>query len=205
MRGERKKKGKIKNFIKVIVLLIIFSTLIYISVGVYKENKIKLKEEAKDKIEINTDIDNEQKEKVEKINIPDTYLDYEVTAKLVIPKINLETYVLKEYTKERMDVCPVKFWGPDPNEIGNFCIAGHNYKKDNMFYDLINLEIGDEFYLLDNKNGKYTYTIYDIYKVKPQNTDSLNQDTDDKRVVTLITCVNYSDTRLIIQAIEKGI
>lgn len=87
---------------------------------------------------------------------------------------------------------------------GNFCITGHNYKKDNMFYDLINLEIGDEFYLLDNKNGKYTYTIYDIYKVNPKNTECLNQNTDGKRIVTLITCVNYSNTRLIIQAKEKG-
>lgn len=197
-------KNKIKNVTKCIIILVIFSTLIYVSVGVYKENKIKLKEETKDKIQIDNDIDKEQKAAVEKVNIPDTYLDYEVTAKLIIPKIDLETYVLKDYTKERMDVCPTKFWGPEPNEIGNFCITGHNYKKDNMFYYLIDLEIGDEFYLLDNKNGKYTYTIYDIYKVKPKNTDSLNQDTNNKRVVTLITCVNYSDTRLIIQAIEKG-
>ena len=52
--------------------------------------------------------------------------------------------------------------------------------------------------------GKYTYTIYDIYKVKPENTASLNQETNGKRIVTLITCVNYSNTRLIIKAVEKG-
>lgn len=204
MRGEKNKKGKIKNLIKSIFILIIFSTITYISVGIYKESKIKLKEKSKNKIQVEEA--NETTEEVrEKVNIPNTYLDYEVTAKLVIPKIELETYILKDYTKERMDVCPTKFWGPEPNEIGNFCITGHNYKKDNMFYNLIDLEIGDEFYLLDNKNGKYTYTIYDIYKVKPQNTDSLEQDTGGKRIVTLITCVNYSDTRLIIQAVEKGI
>lgn len=204
MRGEKNRKGKIKNLIKSIFILIIFSTITYISVGIYKESKIKLKEKSKNKIQVEEA--NETTEEVrEKVNIPNTYLDYEVTAKLVIPKIELETYILKDYTKERMDVCPTKFWGPEPNEIGNFCITGHNYKKDNMFYNLIDLEIGDEFYLLDNKNGKYTYTIYDIYKVKPQNTDSLEQDTGGKRIVTLITCVNYSDTRLIIQAVEKGI
>lgn len=204
MRGEKNRKGKIKDLIKSIFILIIFSTITYISVGIYKESKIKLKEKSKNKIQVEEA--NETTEEVrEKVNIPNTYLDYEVTAKLVIPKIELETYILKDYTKERMDVCPTKFWGPEPNEIGNFCITGHNYKKDNMFYNLIDLEIGDEFYLLDNKNGKYTYTIYDIYKVKPQNTDSLEQDTGGKRIVTLITCVNYSDTRLIIQAVEKGI
>lgn len=197
-------KKRIFKIIKGIFILIVFSTITYILVGVYKESKIKLKEKSKN--EIRVEEAKETSEEVrEKVNIPDTYLDYEVTAKLVIPKIELETYILKDYTKERMDVCPTKFWGPEPNEIGNFCITGHNYKKDNMFYNLIDLEIGDEFYLLDNKNGKYTYTIYDIYKVKPQNTDSLEQDTGAKRIVTLITCVNYSDTRLIIQAAEKGI
>lgn len=204
MRGERKKKGKLRNFIKGIFMLIIFFAITYISVGIYKESKIKLKEKSENKIQVEEAKDTLEEVR-EKVNIPNTYLDYEVTAKLVIPKIELETYILKDYTKERMDVCPTKFWGPEPNEIGNFCITGHNYKKDNMFYNLIDLEIGDEFYLLDNKNGKYTYTIYDIYKVKPQNTDSLEQDTGDKRIVTLITCVNYSDTRLIIQAVEKGI
>lgn len=204
MRGEKNRKGKIKNLIKSIFILIIFSTITYISVGVYKESKIKLKEKSKNKIQVEETKETTEEVR-EKVNIPNTYLDYEVTAKLVIPKIELETYILKDYTKERMDVCPTKFWGPEPNEIGNFCITGHNYKKDNMFYNLIDLEIGDEFYLLDNKNGKYTYTIYDIYKVKPQNTDSLEQDTGGKRIVTLITCVNYSDTRLIIQAVEKGI
>lgn len=204
MRGEKNKKGKIKNLIKSIFILIIFSTITYISLGIYKESKIKLKEKSKNKIQVEETKETTEEVR-EKVNIPNTYLDYEVTAKLVIPKIELETYILKDYTKERMDVCPTKFWGPEPNEIGNFCITGHNYKKDNMFYNLIDLEIGDEFYLLDNKNGKYTYTIYDIYKVKPQNTDSLEQDTGGKRIVTLITCVNYSDTRLIIQAVEKGI
>lgn len=204
MRDEKNRKGKIKNLIKSIFILIIFSTITYISVGIYKESKIKLKEKSKNKIQVEETKETTEEVR-EKVNIPNTYLDYEVTAKLVIPKIELETYILKDYTKERMDVCPTKFWGPEPNEIGNFCITGHNYKKDNMFYNLIDLEIGDEFYLLDNKNGKYTYTIYDIYKVKPQNTDSLEQDTGGKRIVTLITCVNYSDTRLIIQAVEKGI
>lgn len=204
MRGEKNRKGKIKNLIKSIFILIIFSTITYISVGIYKESKIKLKEKSKNKIQVEETKETTEEVR-EKVNIPNTYLDYEVTAKLVIPKIELETYILNDYTKERMDVCPTKFWGPEPNEIGNFCITGHNYKKDNMFYNLIDLEIGDQFYLLDNKNGKYTYTIYDIYKVKPQNTDSLEQDTGGKRIVTLITCVNYSDTRLIIQAVEKGI
>ncbi len=202
MKGKKGEKNTIKTFIKLIIILISFSILIYILIGIYKENKIKLKQE--DEVNIERTTTKEKTQEIEKVSIPETFLGNEISAQLIIPKVNLETYVLKEYSKEGMDLCPTKFWGPDANEIGNFCITGHNYKKENMFYNLIDLNVGDELYLLDNKNGKYTYTIYDIYKVKPENTDSLEQDTNGKRVVTLITCVNYSDTRLIIKAIEKG-
>lgn len=95
-------------------------------IGVYNESQIRLKEEARSRIQIDRILQEKQVEKnkvevvekqIEKVNIPKSYLGFEVSAQLVIPKIDLETYVLKDYTKDRMDVCPTKFWGPDPNEI----------------------------------------------------------------------------------------
>lgn len=202
LRRENKKR-RIRKIIRTIIVVLILYILFNLSYGIYKENSIKFALEQNNNIlDIQRLISPENAVQVEKVNIAEKYKEYEVAAKLEIPKINLETYILKDYTKSGMDVCPTKFWGPEPNEIGNFCITGHNYKKENMFSDLINLEIGDELYLLDNKNGKYTYTIYDIYKVKPSNTEPLEQETNGKRVVTLITCVNYADVRLIIKAIE---
>lgn len=199
---------KFRNYligkIKFIIIMIIFCIAVYISYGVYKENKIRLVEEnSQNNIEIERMAETTTITAKEKVNIEESYLGFDVTAKLIIPKINLETYILKEYKEEGMKVCASKFWGPDPNEIGNFCIAGHNYEKENMFNHLIDLEIGDELYLLDNENGKVIYKIYDIYKVKPENVKPLSQDTSGKRVVTLITCVNYSQNRLIVQAVEE--
>lgn len=197
-----------------IILIIIVIFVFYIGYEIYKESKIRSVEESGSIIQIEkvaetkTIVDKEESAETklvsekEKINVPKTYLGFEVAAELIIPKIDLKTNVLKNYTKNAMDTCATKFWGPEPNEIGNFCIVGHNYEKENMFYNLIDIEIGDEMYLLDNKNGKVTYKVYDIYKVKPENTDSLRQDTEGKRIITLITCVNYSNKRLIVQAIE---
>lgn len=182
----------------------VFFIAVYISYGVYKENKIRLVEESsQNNIKIERTSETKTIEEKEQINIIDNYLGFDVAAKLIIPKINLETYILEEYLEDGMKVCASKFWGPNPNEIGNFCIAGHNYEKENMFNHLIDLEVGDELYLLDNKNGKISYKIYDIYKVKPQNINPINQNTNGKRVVTLITCVNYSKNRLIVQAVEE--
>ena len=41
-------------------------------------------------------------------------------------------------------MCISKFWGANPNEIGNYCIAGHNYGRKNMFGYLGVLEVGDK-------------------------------------------------------------
>lgn len=199
-----KKRNKIKKIMRTIIAVMIFYILLYISYGFYKENKIRLVEgKNESNIEIEKNMEKNTNIASEESNVPATYLGFEVTAKLIIPNINLETNILKNYTEEAMDVCASKFWGPEPNEIGNFCIVGHNYNKENMFNNLIDLKIGDEIYLIDNKNGKITYTIFDIYKVKPQNTSPLDQNTAGKRIITLITCVNYSNNRLIVQAIEK--
>jgi len=191
-----------KKILRKIILSLIVIASIYFTYGFYKENKIRLViEEDKvklQKVEAKIEVDN-----IKKAEVPSEFLGYEVTAKLVIPEIELETNILKKYTEDGLDVCATKFWGPEPNEVGNFCIVGHNYDKENMFNDLIDLEIGSEIKLIDNINGEKLYEVYDIYKVKPENTNPLNQETDGKRVITLITCVNYSNTRLIVQAIEK--
>lgn len=202
-RKERRKEI-IRKRLRIGILAILFFIGISIGMGFYKESRIQLVEE--------NEIKEQEIVKVEQTKIvvpmelekiPETYLNYEVIAKLEVPKIKLETNVLKEYKVEGMKVCASKFWGPEPNEIGNFCIAGHNYEKENMFNHLIDLEMGDELYLTDNKNGKVAYTICNIYKVKPQNTAPISQETKGNRMVTLITCVNYSQNRLIVQALEN--
>lgn len=202
MRGEKRKKNKFLSVLKIIILILIILIIAYVLIGIYKENRISLKNGPKSNLEATRTI-LEDGNNVEKVDIDSEYLGYEVSAKLQIPNINLETYVFKKYSKETLNLGPTKFWGPDANEVGNFCIVGHNYKKENMFYNLIDLKLGDKIYLLDNKNGKYTYTIYDIYKVKPNDTTPIEQNTNGKREITLITCVNYSNTRLIIKAIEN--
>jgi len=201
-RKERRKQN-IRKKIRIGIIVLLFFIGVYAGVGIYKENRVPLVEEGKVPEQ---EITIEQTKLVVPIGIekiPETYLEYEVIAKLEVPKIKLDTNVLKQYNSEGMKVCASKFWGPEPNEIGNFCIAGHNYEKENMFNHLIDLEIGDELYLTDNKNGKIAYTICNIYKVKPQNTAPINQETNGNRMVTLITCVNYSQNRLIVQAIEN--
>ncbi len=131
-----------------------------------------------------------------------TYKGYPVIAKLEIPKIDLETYVISEYSNQALGVSVTKFYGGNPNEVGNFCIAGHNYITKNMFHDLKNLSIGDTFTLIDTNHHEGFYKIYSVETVEPDETQCLSQKTDGRIEVTLITCTTDSSRRIIVKAVK---
>ena len=191
---------KKNNKIKFLILLIIICIIIYIVNDIYKENKIKFKNENNNYESFNTTLIS-KKSQILQEKIITMYQNYEVIAKLEIPKISLETYVLKEFSVDTMNISVTKFWGVEPNEFGNFSIVGHNYKKENMFSNLDELQINDTIFLTDNKNGKFEYVIYDIYKVKPDDISPI-ENVYFRREITLITCVNYTNNRLIVKAKE---
>ena len=137
-----------------------------------------------------------------KESILTTYKGYPVIAKLEIPKINLETYVISEYSNQALGVSVTKFYGGNPNEVGNFCIAGHNYITKNMFHDLKKLSIGDTFTLIDANNNEGIYQIYLVETVEPNETQCLSQKTEGKTEVTLITCTTDSSKRIIVKAVK---
>ena len=131
-----------------------------------------------------------------------TYKGYPVIAKLEIPKIDLETYVISEYSNQALGVSVTKFYGGNPNEVGNFCIAGHNYITKNMFHDLKKLSIGDTFTLMDTNHHEGFYKIYSVETVEPDETQCLSQKTDGRIEVTLITCTTDSSKRIIVKAVK---
>jgi LPXTG-site transpeptidase (sortase) family protein len=198
----------IKKIIKLSIILIISAIIGNTIYGIYKEsiisdtpNKTAIINENNTELIKNNVNSNEKNKNVIKEKIAKEYKGYVVSAKLEIPKIKLDTYVLDEKSEEAMWVCPTKYYGPEPNEVGNYCIAAHNYDKENMFNHIIDLKIGDKIYLTDNENGKIEYRVYDIYKTEPENTMPLMQATE-KTEITLITCSDYSSKRIIVKAIK---
>ena len=206
MKGRRaKKNNKMTEYL--ILIIIIFFTI-----KEYKENKLgKIESDywiSKTKIEIyeNKVIGEEKKIEKSRIEYPkeeilDNYKGYKVSAKLEIPVISLETYVISEFSTNALNISVTKFWGPNPNEIGNYCVAGHNFRNKNMFRNLKKLKIDDEIWLTDKKIGKVKYKVYEIYQVVPTDVSCLNQNTESKEI-TLITCTSDSKRRIIIKAKE---
>ena len=49
--------------------------------------------------------------------------------------------VISKTNDELLKLSICRYYGPMPNEIGNLCIAGHNYKNNLMFSKLNKLNI----------------------------------------------------------------
>ena len=206
-------KGKIKKvIINLILISIIFTVFFWVGVQEASDRSIpeKTSQEESNTVEeifvINAPKKEEQMpeppKEYPKEEVLKTYKGYAVGAKLEIPKISLQTYILKENSKKALDVSVTKFFGPEPNHSGNLCIAGHNAPNKNMFRKIKNLEKGDKLYVIDNTIGRVEYEVYDVYKVDPIEVGCLSQTTNQQKEVTLITCTSDSKQRTIVKARE---
>lgn len=126
-----------------------------------------------------------------------------VIALIRISKINLLYPVLSETTMDNLKVAPTRLWGGEPNTVGNLCIIGHNLRNNDQFSKLKKLNINDEVDIIDTDGKKVKYDIYKIYTVKENDLECTSQETNGKKEVTLITCTNNKNKRLIIKCKEK--
>ena len=132
--------------------------------------------------------------------------NYSTIATISIPKINVNYPILDgrtdstEETEALLKISPTKFWGPNPNEVGNFCIVGHNYRDTRFFSQVPTLENGDYIEITDESGKTVKYSVYDKYEVAPDDVSCTSQLTNGKREITLITCTNDSKLRVIVKA-----
>ena len=134
--------------------------------------------------------------------MPSDLKGHKVIGKLQIPAINLETYILENTNKETLNISVTKRTGPEINQIGNFCITGHNYINSKMFWKLNKVKINDEIILTDTYDKSLRYKVYEKKEIEPKQIEALNQDTKEEKEVTLITCTFGASKRLIVKASE---
>lgn len=127
---------------------------------------------------------------------------YTTDSILTIPSIDITYPVLSETSEELLKISLNKYWGNGPNEIGNYCIVGHNYASGKLFGKLSQMEIGDIAILEDMSGRKITYEAYDKFTVDPTDVSCTSQLTNGKKEMTLITCKEYGTKRLVIKCRE---
>lgn len=127
---------------------------------------------------------------------------YTTEAIITIPKIDITYPVLSETSDELLEISVNKYWGPKPNEVGNYCVVGHNYRNGKMFGRLHELENGDIVELEDLTGKTVEYEVYNKYIVEPTDTSCTSQLTNGRKELTLITCTNYGTQRLVVKCRE---
>jgi len=138
----------------------------------------------------------------EQISIASDGTEYYTLGIIQIPEINVDYPILSTATTELLKISVCKLWGPKLNEVGNFCIVGHNYRNNKFFSKVPALENGTQIMVTDLSGKVLTYEVYDKYVVSPSETACTSQETDGRKEITLITCTNDNKNRVVVKARE---
>ena len=120
-----------------------------------------------------------------------------VYGKIKIDKIGIE-YPIIEYSDANAlwkSIC--KITSVNIDGTSNLCLAGHNMRNLTMFGNLRRVTNGDKIEITDLKGRKYIYEVYDKFYIDPHEVSIMNPTSE--AIVTLITCNDTSDKRLIIR------
>lgn len=172
-----------------IIILILFSSKVYSNTKKEQNSKILT-----DSFNISTLYDTSLN------NTDSLYTESFVIGIIEIEKIKINYPILSNQNDELLKISPCRFAGPAPNKIGNLCIAGHNYADKRFFGRLKELSINDKITIYDLSGNHLDYFIYEKREIDSHDLSCISQETNGKKIVTLITCNNISDKRLLIKA-----
>ena len=127
-----------------------------------------------------------------------TLKGYSVIAELDIPKLDLKLPVLSMTSDKALKISVCCYMGSSPGEVGNLVIVGHNYKNGAHFGRLDKMGVGDTI-ILTGKDGKsYTYTVYKVEDINPDDAEKLDDNQYDKEA-SLLTCETHGNGRLLVR------
>ena len=164
--------------------------------------QISLKNETTEKSEKSNNNVAEQEQSITKKAKSSGGKSYETIAILNIPSLNIEYPVLSSTSTELLKISLNKYWGANPNQVGNMCIVGHNYQDSRFFGKLDKIKNGAEVLITDMKGKTLTYKVYHTEVISPYDNSCTSQLTDGKREITLITCHTNGTKRFIVKARE---
>ena len=224
---KEKKFNKVLTVILIIVVIAIFIVLGFWGFDLYQKyyinasanqaldefnnriiirNKIK-EEEAAENVSLQIDV-NQIKETDTSSNgnmknlAKQTYKGFTVVGKIEIPATKVNYPILDRASEDSMKVSVGVLYGAGINQVGNTVIAGHNYRNGTFFSNNKNLKLGDVIYITDLDGNRIKYTIYNIYVTASNDFDYATRDTAGKREITITTCTDDVNSRLVIWAKE---
>jgi LPXTG-site transpeptidase (sortase) family protein len=191
---SRKKRIRFKLQFYISAILFIILTTVFSTLTYSKSKNEEISKELLDSFS-NSLYANYQNDIISKVNNNSFVIGI-----IEIEKIKLNYPILSTQSKELLEISPCRFAGPLPNNVGNLCIAGHNYADKRFFGRLKELSLNDKISIYDLSGKKLDYIIYEKREILSTDLSCTSQETNGNIIVTLITCNNISGKRLQIKA-----
>ena len=191
-----------KKFINILIFLFIFALYLITFMMIYDNfRERKLNNQEKYALELfENKIEKKKEEIPENQTYTVSYKGYTILGRIELPRVGINTVILKEHTYAAMNIGAIKTYGVDLNEKGGFVISAHNFRgKSSFFYPIRNLKNGDKINISDNKGRNMEYTVYSVSRYVEPNDTSYLVKTDDYHV-TLVTCENGGKSRIVVKA-----
>lgn len=131
------------------------------------------------------------------------YQDFIMIGYITIPKTNVKLPILEETTPKALETSVAVLYPSNNiqlNEAGNTVIIGHNYRNGKLFSNNNKLSVGDKVLIKDTSGRELTYIIYQKFETDPNDASFYNRDTNGVPEITLSTCTDDSQKRIIIFA-----
>lgn len=171
---QKKKRYKLQFYASFFLVICI---IIYFSWKKYSESNISKVSDATNKSYSITRLYSNEKNS----NFTTNNNQISIIGTIKIPKLNISYPIFSEYSDVLLKISVCKFYGPDINAVGNFCIIGHNYNNGDFFSDLYKLNINDVIDIYDINSNIISYYIYDIYEVDADDLNYLDQNTNRRK------------------------
>lgn len=192
-----KNRTKKKSF-RVQFILSIISIFIFISFYFYSQFLLNQKENLSNALKDNYSIS-----QLYAKNSDSTSLSSDnsiIVGMIEIPKLSLSYPIFSYLDDELLKISPCKFFGKMPPEFSNLCIAGHNYDNTKFFSNIASLENKDEIFIYNQVGTKFIYSVFNKYEVEDNDLSPVEKDYQGGNELTLITCNNLNQRRIVIKA-----
>ena len=199
---NNKKEKEYKKIFKVQFVISITIIIFAICFFIYYLYSLKTSENFSKKIISNYNISTLYSN-TEKNKETESLAENSIFGIIEIPKINIYYPVFSYLSEENLKVSPCKLYGSKLDDNTNICIAGHNYNNDMFFSNIDKLQNGDEIYIYNNNGFKYIYKVLEKYEVKEDDLSPIYNYNKNEKTLTLITCNNLNNNRIIIKAIQN--
>lgn len=200
-KKNRKKLVVVFRFQLVISILIIISCFSYYMYNLYStKQKEGISKQLLSNFNINLLYSDTSGYSTSITDVEETNNSSFIIGLIEIKKLKIVYPILSEVSDDLLEIATCRFYGPMPNEVGNLCIAAHNYNDYRFFSRIKQLVVGDSINIYDADGNVQEYHVTSKYTISSTDSSCISQDTNGEKQITLLTCNNVTGYRLVVKA-----